>query len=500
MSQQKNQPHPVARCFRADTDWADTHIEGPAREIELHGRRGLNALSVKTVLSLPDPGHTLNLRRGSLTFWILPLEDVGYFNEPQHILDNEPDYGTCPLLTDHRPLRDLKDAGFFLACRNFWFRPLIYKFSRTKPDDSVFNCHGERAAQGPDDFTFRPGHWYQIGLSWNRETRKLFLYANGVCLTDGYEFFPQIYDEAADALHSGTPLFAMGELAFYDTELSGGDFREIFRSETTHTDPDVMKELETTYDPGALPEFNWDIDESYKKELGLSLTQPEDLGHFYIQGCTDAPRVTEEGLLVETPVPREPPYHFFNDPAMAAKSQVFLHTWKTFEGDLAFEVDFKILKEEGLSFVMIHSSGMQREDYMKDYPLRTTGSMDMAFKENVRNYHWEFYRDMDGIRKDRATSLLFKNPRLHALAYQVLPERLPLHTWHKLQFIQDGRRFRGAINGQTVFDVTEPAGDPSGGTYNFGHLSLRNMFKTKFLWKNLTVYARPPKYTSRVLD
>jgi hypothetical protein len=490
-------PQPVKRSLQANTNWSDVKITGPAREIEWHGRRGLNALSTRTVITLPDPRHTLNRTHGALTFWVLPLEDYGYFFEPPHLTKHEPDYGIHPLLTDHPELRQVQDANFFLVGRNFWFRPIIFKFSRTDPDDEFWNCHGQRAAHGPDDFHFHPENWYQIGLSWNHESATYCLYANGIRLTDGVEHVPQIIDPVNQSLHTGCPLFAMGELAFYEEELTSQQFKEIHDAEATQIDEDLLRELKNTFEPDSLEKFVWDIDDSYRKELDLSLTKQAHLDHFYIQGDKKAPKVTEAGLLVETPVPTDPPYHFFNDPGQAATSQVFLHTWQTFEGDIAFELDFMSLKTEGLGFVMIHSSGMQREDYMKDYPLRTTGAMNMTFGENVRNYHWEFTRDMDGIRKDRTTSLFFKNPRLCARAYQVLPEWLPLNTWHTLRLIQDGRRFRGGINDYTVFDFTEDPHDRSGGTYTFGHFSLRAMFKSKFLWRNLRILVRPPAFKSK---
>jgi hypothetical protein len=474
-------------------------IEGPAREIALDGRRGLNALSVKTVLSLPHPGHTLNRTRGSLTFWLLPLEDFAYFFEPAHLPANEPDYAIHPLLTDQLPLRQLPDANFFIAGRNFWFRQILYKFSRTEADDVFVNCHGQRASHGPDDFHFYPGKWYQLGLSWDHGAQVYCLYINGIQVCDGHSFVPQIIDTAQEALHSGCPLFAMGELTFYDKTLSAESFSQIYRTEATRIDTDIMENLRTTYDPVKLPEFDWDIDQRYRLELDLSLKEADHLDQFYVQGCTEGVRITKDGLLVQTPTPESPPYHFFKDPEHAATSQVFLHTWRTFEGDIAFEVEFMSLKPEGLAFVMIHSSGMQREDYMKDYPLRTTGAMDMAYKENVRNYHWEFYRIHDGLRKDRTTSLFFKNPRLCARSYQVLPDSLPTNTWHRLRLIQDGRHFRGALNDYQVADFTEDPHDRSGGTYTYGHFSLRNMFKTSFLWRNLKIYIRPPRYEVRAL-
>lgn len=493
-------PQPVSRCLQAASNWSDTTISGPAREIETDGRRGLNALSAHTVITLPHPGHTLNQTRGSLTFWLLPLEDYGYFFEPAHLPAHEPDYALHPILTDSTPLRQAEKANFFIMGRNFWFRQILYKFNRTDPDDAFANCHGQRASHGPDDLHLKAEQWYQLGLSWDHDGQSYALYVNGIRVCDGDSRVPQIIDKANEVLHTGCPLFAMGELNFYDQLLDRTAFRTIYEREATRIDAKTMQQLQDRYDPKELPVFDWNIDASYKSALDLTLTEPEHLDQFYVQGCTEGVRISKEGLHVETPTPDKPPYHFFGDKEKAATSQVFLHTWETFEGDIAFEVDFMSRAPEGLAFAMIHSSGMQREDYMKDYPLRTTGAMDMAYRENVRNYHWEFFRIHDGVRKDRTTSLFFKNPRLCARSYQVLPDLLPNDTWHTLRLIQNGRHFRGAINDRMVCEFTENPHDRSGGTYTFGHFSLRVMFKSAFLFRNLKIHVRPPAFKSWPLE
>lgn len=495
-----NLPQPVSRSLQAAGNWSDATISGPVREVEMDGRRGLNALSAHTIITLRKPGHTLNQERGALTFWLLPLEDYAYFFEPHHLPAHEPDYGIHPILTDNTSLRKPEKANFCIVGRNFWFRQILYKFNSTDADDVFFNCHGQRASHGPDDLHLKPNQWYQLGLSWDHGKQVYALYVNGIRVCDGDSRVPQIIDKANEALHTGCPLFAMGELNFYDQHLDRHAFAAIHAREATRIDDETMKELKDRYDPAVLPAFNWDIGPSYRKALDLSLTEPHQLDRFYVQGCTHGVRITQEGLQVETPTPDQPPYHFFNNPDKAATSQVFLHTWETFEGDIALEVDFMSRAPEGLAFAMIHSSGMQREDYMKDYPLRTTGAMDMAYKENVRNFHWEFFRIHDGLRKDRTTSLFFKNPRLCARSYQVLPDRLPEDKWHKLRLIQNGRHFRGAINDRMVCDFAEDPHDRSGGTYTFGHFSLRVMFKSAFLFRNLKIYVRPPAFKSRQLQ
>ena len=54
---------------------------------------------------------------------------------------------------------------------------------------------------------------------------------------------------------------------------------------------------------------------------------------------------------------------------------MYLWTKQSFEGDLYVEFDFKSIRPGGLALLMFQASGMQREDFMKEYPLRTNGSM-----------------------------------------------------------------------------------------------------------------------------
>jgi hypothetical protein len=128
---------------------------------------------------------------------------------------------------------------------------------------------------------------------------------------------------------------------------------------------------------------------------------------------------------------------------------------------------------------------------MADYPLRTTGSMKMVYGEAVRNYHWEFFRGMDDTRNDVASNALIKQPWNHPLAYHCAAAPLKLHQWHRLQFVQEGGRLRGAIDGVVVFDVNDAAGSFTGSHYTHGHLAIRCMTKTRNFYRNLRIWTRP---------
>ena len=108
----------------------------------------------------------------------------------------------------------------------------------------------------------------------------------------------------------------------------------------------------------------------------------EQIKEFYIQGHADSvkPDGHPEGLLIETPdVPYGTPDAF--------PKQVYIWSNKTFEGNIYVEFEWKTLKRGGLSLLMIQASGMTREDFMADYPKKTSGIMQTVHEENVRNYH-----------------------------------------------------------------------------------------------------------------
>lgn len=243
-----------------------------------------------------------------------------------------------------------------------------------------------------------------------------------------------------------------------------------------------------------MKEYTWAPDDTWKKKVELSLTKEEDLDKFYIQGCKDAASITPEGLCITTHMQRtEQAIH--EKPNSYDPDQVYFWLKEWLEGDIAIEYEFMPLKENGLSLLMFQASGMRWEDFMKDYPLRTTGSMRMVHGENVRNYHWEYFREMDDVRHDVDSNILVKNPWGYPLAYQCLPERLTQGVWHKLQLVQEGRRIRGMLDGKVVFDVEDSSANNAGPVLNSGHMAIRCMWKTIFCVRNLKVYHKILPYT-----
>ncbi len=174
-----------------------------------------------------------------------------------------------------------------------------------------------------------------------------------------------------------------------------------------------------------MEEFTFQPDESWTKQFDVDFQTPEEqIKEFYIQGWADAvkPKGSTEGLLIETP---NIPYG-----ADAYTKQVYIWSNKTFEGNIYVEFEWKALKPNGLSLLMIHASGMGREDFMADYPKKTSGTMLTVHGENVRNYHWEFYREMNDVRNDVGTAFSRKNPFAYRNSFKSarLPSRLTSGT------------------------------------------------------------------------
>jgi hypothetical protein len=92
---------------------------------------------------------------------------------------------------------------------------------------------------------------------------------------------------------------------------------------------------------------------------------------------------------------------------------------------------------------MLQAAGMQGEDFLNDYPLRSDGSMHTACWEDVRNYHWEFYREMLDVRNDVVSHAVIKNPWFCPVALQVENRRWELGRWYRVTFLQEKNRVRG---------------------------------------------------------
>lgn len=471
-----------------------TRQEHGFRKIIHAGRTGLNAESIYSRLTLRE--HTLNCKEGSLTFWCMPLEDMGCEACPVHMPDFEKNIHNFVLLTDDciEP-HDVSEASFAMVYRFDWNDQLFAKFY--KGPTGRHALYPQHAITVGGQVPLEKNRWYQIGLTWDREKGIYQIYLNGILISRSTLFQEKLHDPCGSELYLGTPMFAFSSLYFYDSFFSAEDFVQRFESECTEQDEALQESLRHIHEGKGLMPFSWMPDDSWTKRVELAMNREEDLEYFYIQGCKDAANITPEGLLISTHMERTPsaiPVTFRDyDP-----DQVYFWMKEWLEGDVAVEYEFMPLKENALSLLMIQASGMHREDFMKDYPLRTTGSMRMVHGENVRNYHWEYFREMDDVRHDINSNILVKNPWGYPLAYQCLPERLEKGKWHKIQLVQENWRLRGTMDGRLVFDVYDSPATNTGPVLNCGHIALRCMWKTRLLVRNIKVYSRPPYRTEHL--
>lgn len=454
-------------------------LNGSHRILELNDRRGVNLKSIHSTISLLK--HNLNQTKGSLELWFFTLEDLSPASHADHMGMNNEFYGIYPLLSDSQTPHDMSSANFAIMFEKRWHPQFYTKFYkgglhyRLEPPIKAFTSS--------EHMDFKKNQWYQIVVTFNKEAHEYRMYANGVLIATESQFDDNFhYDTCNDVLYTGDPTLCYSEMNFYDEVLSRQDIQTIYKSNSTDYNQDIVDHLEHTFQGHNRKPFTWTLDNTWEEKLSLSLTKPEDLEQFHVQGYTDAPSITDEGLLIETPKVRQ---H-----SSTLELQVYLWSHMTFEGDLYIEYEFQTLRPGGLSLLMVNASGMNREDFLKDYPLRTNGSMVTVYGEDVRNYHWEYYREMNDVRNDIASFGLTKNPYLLPLDYGCLKDSLSHYEWHKLTYLQRGNHIIGAIDGKIVIDAKDTPTSNSGDVYNFGHIAIRCMVHTKLLVRNLKVYNK----------
>ena len=545
-------PAPRFHDLAAPGDLGGATVDGPARWVALPGdgatggrgaggdtagTRGgyaLQATSAHTRITLP--GHTLNGNAGTLACWMLCLEDLRTAPPIKHIADAQPDYRTYPLFLAPRPEAppeaplkpapqaspppqspaspdaphaapdaDLPDrstwpewrrAPFAWVWSSMWYPQCYAKFYRGNVYPDAYNPKFN-AFVATGHLNLDRLRWYHLALTFDRDASRYRIYINGVPAAVENQFRRLAHETAGEALVCGNPAFAFADVMSFDAALTHEQVQALYADRPDRAEPELVEELERIFAGAPLNTDPPDLGEGWETALHLPLTDPADLEQLYHQGGVGAVSMTGEGLRIDTPdrpadwkppAPGEDPH------------QMYLWTRRSFEGDLDVTFDFKPLDHMGLLLFMAQASGMQGEDFMADYPLRTTGAMLMVYGENVRNYHWEFFREMDDARNDVASHVLVKNPWMRPLAYRCARGPLALHEWHTLRFLQVGPRIRGFIDGRPVFDVTDDPYCHAGPVYRTGRVAIRAMIRTSALLRDLHVRTRLADLTTRALD
>ncbi len=461
------------------------------RKLELDGIAGINLTSIKNKIILPR--HNLKQERGSLSLKIFALEDLSvktYFCHMSLHLKNPWHY---PILTDNENMPDFTEASFAFSWSSQRHPLIMAKFFRGDYNDAF--TRPMRACVAGNFFYFQKNQWYQMTLSWDKAAKSFRMYINGILVGAEDPFFQSefVVEECGDRLFAGNPTFCLADIHFYDEFIDQADAAALFESTGIPVDPVTHAAFRRMHTGENLPAFDWQPDAEWRDELTLPLTNPADLERFYVQGNQDGqpPRITDKGLLIETY--QGDPGHNFN--YSEGRKHIYLMTDRAFEGDLYLEIEYQPLKQGGLALFMFQASGMQREDFMKDYALRTSGTMRMITREDVRNYHWEFFRQMNDVRGDVNSTGLTKHPFQRKLGYGCYPGRLETNQWHKAQVLQIGDRFICAVNGKVVIDARDYSDQNHGPIYSFGRVGLRCMVNTRMLFRNFKVMNRKPPFT-----
>ena len=456
-------------------------IKGPYRLIELSGRVGVNTQSIHGRIVLEK--HNVNNQKGTITFWVSSLEEISPLVVHGNMRKSNPHITFYPFLSDHSDPQAFEKANFKFVTQATWHPNIQAMFAKGKHYEDAFELP-HRALVTANHFSFEAKRWYLLTLTWDHPKKKYRLYVNGIRVGAEDQYYDDEFyiDRVGEKLYTGNPSLVYSTLEFHDDVLSEKQISKKYDQEATDKDEAYMQKLRYTHGGEGRKKLDFLPNRDWKIELDLSLTEKAHLDTFYVQGLPVNVEITGEGLLLEN---IDKLYT-----GSRLDSQAYLWIKKPFEGDIYLEYEFKSLRRGGLSLLMTQASGMNREDFMKDYPLRTSGRMTMVCWEDIRNYHWEYYRDMADVRNDVLSSALMKNPFFKPLAYGCLDRPIAINKWHKLQFLQQGNKIIGAINGIIMIEATDDGHGNDGPVLNFGRVAIRAMLRSKMMYRNLKIYNK----------
>ena len=485
---------PARHLWHQDHPSADVRCDGPFRELTRAGRTGVNALSLHSRMAFELPA--INSPRGTLGLWVLGLEELSTQAQIAHIAKFQADYQVVPLLTDSPEPRKLPESTFAMAFTTTWYPHFFAKQTKGGLYPNAYKP-SPSCVVGLGHLPFRRERWYHFAYTWDREANDYRVYVNGVLAgtsTRNQADLPLRWETAGETLYAGHPKLVLSDLRVDAEVLDGAALRQRIDAEGPALDPEITAELELTYAGRRVPRLDWTIPEDWRTVVDLSLTGPDALKDFYIQGHDPGlVAQTEEGIRVRTPFTRTPKPEGWDEREEEPFDADQLYLWleRFFEGDIYFSFEFKSRSDRGLGLLAAQASGMHGEDFMADHPRRRSGTMRMVYGENVRNYHWEYYRHMSDTRNDVASSGLIKQPWQWPLAYRCLDHTLSLETWHRLEFIHVGDRLIGALDGWVVFDVSDRPDVNCGPVYRRGRFGLRCMWRSDITYRNLRVALAP---------
>lgn len=464
-------------------------INGPARLLTLKDRKGINPTSIHTSIKLGK--HTLNEKKGTATLWFFALEDLATSFTADHMAIDNPHFGNYPFLSDNPMPRNFDDSNFYFG----WLRKNELRAQFHHGDLGVGITPPQKVWVQAVPFNYFVKHqWYQLSFTWDVDKKDARLYVNGILVGTSDRLNNDFYrDVAGDILYTGAPAICHGEIQFYDKVLSQKELYDRYHTSATDFNPAIEKELRHIFSGENMKDFTFTPNENWVKKMDLDFQDPSHIDHFYIQGevASVKPNGHPEGLLIETPDVSSESHN--------RERQVYIWSHQTFEGNIYVEYEWKSLKPGGLSLLMVNASGMAREDFMKDYPKKTSGTMRTVHGENVRNYHWEYYREMFDVRNDVGTAFSRKNPFSFRHGFGSYDKPFALYEWHKAQFLVIEGKILAAIDGKVVMEIDDSSRTNTGCILNYGNIALRVMFHSKMVFRNLKVYNEKLPFTEEVI-
>ncbi len=447
-----------------------------------------------------------------MSWWLLPREDFSTSVATPWMQRLAPEHPTYVIFSDAEK-SELEgypaDFRFAVIYSRDWYQQLQIKWTPGPiygtgeaggNGGGVITPGAESAYVGFGHCDLLRGRWVHFVVTWDEEANDYRLYINGTLVQTATRTVTQalIRQKNSGTLWAGHPLFGYGELAFYEEPLAPEQCLDLFAQSSPSSKEDAER-WALIHCGKSLPSLNWNAENEWKLQIDLPMSRRADMDSFQVQGLQHGIiQTTDQGIQVRSSpihgskIAKPETWDSSKEPWDPAQGYLWLKNY--FCGDCAIEFEFLSAQRHGLALLLSRAAALQGEDFLKHQALRQTGAMTTVCWDKVRNYHWEYYRQMEDCRNDVASHVLVKNPYLRPLAYQDMSAMLEVGTWHRLQWIHEENRIRGAINGQTVFDVQDDPFRGFGPVFRTGTFGLRAMWDTDITYRNLKVWVKPDSY------
>lgn len=451
-------------------------LAGPHRFVTIAGLTGFQPTSLHTKATCTPDAH--RGPAGSLAFWFSPLENAGFHAMNERTQAIVPNATVFPLVSDTFPARHRDQMTFGV----YWtggYPQFVGKCAGGGIWDQL--DFGIASFVYAERLSLRAGAWYHVVLTWDRPRHRLRLYVNG--RLTGHSDIAEKIAVPGEVLHLGNPMMVLRDLRIEPTVLDEAEIKARYAAQRPVGNGPADEDIRLAVDPVERPPLDLVRDGAWSEAYATDFTRQTDADRWVFQ-TGDVQRggftvnATPEGLLVRTP------------DNIAKESRMYLWSPRNFEGDQWIEYDFRPESKDGLSLLTVCCRGPQREDFLLDREMEKTGAMNIITSKTL-NYHWEYVRRVEIMRRDVETQYFAKNPWGWKMHYGVIP-RLEEDRWHRLRFVKAGPRLHGSIDGRTVFDLTDDGSGNNGPALNFGRIGLRQMYKTTMRYRDLRVWTRHP--------